>query len=29
MARQTSEHKDVLITSPDEIAFIKKQNIVK
>jgi hypothetical protein len=29
MERETSERKDLLATSPDEIAFIKKANIIK
>jgi aquaporin related protein len=29
MARQTSEQIDLLSTSPDEIAFLKKKNLVK
>ena len=29
MEREMSERKDLLATSPDEIAFIKKTNIIK
>ncbi|CAF1473074.1 unnamed protein product [Rotaria magnacalcarata] len=29
MEREMNEHKDLLTTSPDEVAFIKKANIVK
>ncbi len=29
MEREMSERKDLLATSPDEIALIKKTNIVK
>lgn len=29
MAQQTSEHKELLVTSPDEIVFIKKKNTRK
>ncbi|CAF5111562.1 unnamed protein product, partial [Rotaria magnacalcarata] len=28
MEREMNEHKDLLTTSPDEVAFIKKANIV-
>jgi hypothetical protein len=29
MEREMGEHKDLLATSPDEIALIKKTNVVK
>jgi hypothetical protein len=29
MEREMGEHKDLLPTTPDDIAFIKKTNVVK